>query len=106
MDGATRDVEAINNIEFPLFCKGICPYDSKGRLEVIDYRAPIVCGNVFINHGDLVFADMEGIAIIPKGMADQVIDMALKKVNAENIVRDQLKAGRSAKEVYDEYGVL
>ena len=106
IDGATRDIRAINKMGFPTFCRGVSPYDSKGRLDVMRYRVPIKCGGVLVKQGDLLYADMEGIAVIPKGMEEKVIKLALEKIKTEKIVRDKLASGTTAKDVYEKYGVL
>lgn len=106
VDGATRDVRLIDKMNFPLYCRGISPYDSKGRIDVIRYAVPIKCGGVLVNHGDLIFADQEGIAVIPAGIEDKVFELALEKIKKEKIVRECLKTGTSAVDVYEKYGVL
>jgi len=106
VDGCTRDVAAIEKMGFPLYCKGINPLDSKGRLDVIAYGVPVVCGGVLVNHGDVIYADREGVAVIPADIVDEVIEKTLEKLSMEDIVREELKAGVSATEVYKKYQVL
>ena len=88
IDGCTRDAKKIMELGYPLFVRGYCPYDSNGRTDVIAYKVPIMCGDVLVNQGDLVFADFDGVVVVPKDIADEVIEKALQKVQAENIVRD------------------
>lgn len=106
IDGCTRDARMIINMGFQLFVRGFCPYDSKGRIDVIAYQVPIKCGGVLVNPGDYIFGDIDGIVVIPSKIADQVIQKALEKVAGENIVREKLKAGENVKDVYDEFGIL
>jgi regulator of RNase E activity RraA len=91
---------------FPLFVRGSSPYDSKGRTDVIAYQVPIVCGNVLVKPGDIIFADIDGIVIIPQDIEDEVIKKALEKVRGENKVREELLAGVSVKEVFNKYHIL
>lgn len=106
IDGATRDTAYIERMGFPLFCKGIMPLDSKGRMDVIAYQVPVMCGGVLVNPGDVVYADRDGVAVIPADVLDKVIEMTLHKLSMEDVVRDDLKKGVSATEVYEKYGVL
>jgi len=106
IDGLTRDSKRIIKMGFPVFARGTSPADSKGRSEVVAYQVPINCGGVFVNPGDFVFADLDGIVVIPKNMVDKVIAKALEKVSGENTVRKELRSGVSAKEVYDKYKIL
>jgi len=106
IDGLTRDSRKIVKMGFPVFVRGTSSYDSKGRTEVIAYQVPIVCGEVLVNPGDLVFGDYDGVVVVPQQLEEQVITKALEKVSGENRVREELRAGVSAKEVFRRYGIL
>jgi len=106
IDGLTRDQKKIIEMGFPLFVRGSSPYDSKGRTNVIAYQVPIVCGNVLVKPGDIIFADVDGIVAIPQDIEDEVIKKALEKVHGENKVREELLAGISVKEVFNKYHIL
>ena len=106
IDGFTRDASRIKKMEFPLFTRGFCPYDSKGRTDVIAYQVPIECGGVRTTPGDLIFGDIDGIVVIPASIADEVIEKALKKIKDEDMVRGKLSAGENVKDVYQKYGIL
>lgn len=106
IDGFTRDTRQIMEMEFPLFVKGMCALDSKGRTDVIAYQTPIVCGGVRVNPGDIVFADNDGVVVIPADLTEIVIERAFEKVHGENMVRDEILAGVSATEVFQKYHIL
>jgi regulator of RNase E activity RraA len=91
---------------FPVFCRGIHPADSLGRLDVAEHDVPIDCGDVLVRTGDLVVADDDGIVIVPQGIADRAIDLAEEKVRGENLVRQALAEGMSVTEAFRRYGVL
>ena len=106
IDGLTRDQNKIIEMDLPLFVKGSSPYDSKGRTEVIAYQVPIVCGGVLVHPGDIVFADVDGIVVIPQDIEDEVIKKAREKVCGENKVREELLSGVSFKDVFNKYHIL
>jgi 4-hydroxy-4-methyl-2-oxoglutarate aldolase len=106
IDGLTRDQNKIIEMDFPLFVKGTSPYDSKGRTDVIAYQVPIVCGNVLVKPGDIIYADVDGISVIPQEIEDEVIKKALEKVSGENKVREELLSGVSVREVFNKYHIL
>jgi regulator of RNase E activity RraA len=106
IDGFTRDTKQIMTMDFPLYVRGIHPLDSKGRTDVIAYQVPIKCGGVVVNPGDIVFADNDGIAVIPKAVEQAVLIKALEKVRGENTVRKEILAGASATEVWKKYHIL
>ncbi len=67
-----------------------------------DIDAPIMCREVRVQPGEMVFGDYDGIVVIPR----EVEDAALAKVNGENHTRDELLQEWLLGEVYAKYGVL
>jgi 4-hydroxy-4-methyl-2-oxoglutarate aldolase len=106
IDGYSRDVKKVAQLELPLYCLGTCSLDSKGRSDVISYNKPIVCGDVKVYPGDIIFADTDGIVVIPQDIAEEVLTKAEAKVMGENKVREELAAGKSLKIVFDKYKIL
>ncbi len=106
IDGYTRDVRLIQEMQFPVFSTGIYPVDSAGRGMVISYNTPINCGGVVVHPGDIIFGDYDGVVVIPEDAAEEVIAKAIHKVEGENMTRDELRQGATLREVYDKYGVL
>jgi regulator of RNase E activity RraA len=106
IDGMTRDAAKIIEMRFPVFALGMMPADSRGRLEVTAIRQPVQIGEVLVQDGDLIVCDLDGCVAVPQVIEDQVIEAALGKVSAENVVRDLLQKGASIQQVFDEYGVL
>jgi 4-hydroxy-4-methyl-2-oxoglutarate aldolase len=106
IDGYTRDSQAIMSMGFPVFCRGIHPADSLGRLDVLGHNVPIVCGGVTVMPGDLILADYDGIAVVPSGIALKTLENAEEKVRGENVVRKALGEGMSCTEAFKRYGIL
>ena len=106
IDGVTRDASKIIEKKFPVFARGISPYDSFGRSEVVAYDEPIDCAGVTVNSGDIVFADFDGIVVIPESVAEAVVDAAEEKASREKIVDAEFKRGRKVREVFAAYRVL
>ena len=106
LDGLTRDVSKIIEMNFPVFATGFSPLDSKGRLDAISHGQPIRIGDCVVRPGDIVFGDVDGVVVVPAELADQALPKALEKVTGENKVREELAKGRSVREVFDQYGIL
>ena len=106
IDGLTRDTQAIIEMNFPVFCRGIHPADSLGRLDVAAHNVPISCGGVHISPCDLVLADHDGVVVIPHAMAEKTLKLAEEKVSGENLVRKALASGMSTTEAFAKYGIL
>ncbi|MGQ0567805.1 MAG: RraA family protein [Gemmobacter sp.] len=105
-DGLVRDVRHIRALGLPVFHGGIGPLDTRGRARMIERDTPVEIAGVRMERGDIVFADIDGVVVIPLARAPEVIDRALEKVTMENHSRDELRSGRLLREVYEKYGVL
>jgi len=106
VDGAVRDVAKMKAMKFPVFARGMNPYDSRDRQRVIDIDIPIELDGIRICPGDLIAADIDGIVIIPQAVEAQVVLTAWRKVHAENQVRDAIRNGMSATKAFETFGVL
>jgi regulator of RNase E activity RraA len=106
IDGLTRDAARILAMDFPVFASGFSPLDSKGRLDGIAFGQPIRIGACVVRPGDWVFGDIDGVVVVPAKLADQALPRAFDKLGGENRVRAELARGRSAREVFAEYGIL
>ena len=106
VDGLSRDSWGIEDMRFPVFATGVTPADSKGRLEVIAIRQPILAGGVAVADGDLVLADQDGVVVVPAALEEDVVGQALEKVASETTIRDVLRQGTSIRKVFDEHGIL
>jgi len=106
IDGLVRDIKKIEAQGFPVFAAGIKPVDSRGRGLVVDYSLPVECGGVLVAPRDLVFADYDGVVVIPAGVVAEAVRLAMDKATRENHSRAELKRGAYLRDVYNKYGVL
>ncbi len=105
-DSQVRDVVRIIEMGFPVYTTGIRPLDSQGRARVMAYDVPVKCGDVLVHPNDLVFADYDGVVVIPQAVEEQVFKLAQEKARQETLSRQELLAGASLRDVYKKYGVL
>lgn len=106
IDGAARDIAVTRRMAFPVFARSTCPYDSRDRQRVVDLDVPVEIAGVRFCPGDLVVADEDGVVVVPKHIEEEAIRRAWDKVHAENTVREEIRAGAMAAEVFKKYGVL
>jgi len=105
-DSQVRDCNRIIDMGFPVYCAGIRPLDSRGRGRVMAYDVPVMCGEVLVRPGELVFADFDGVVVIPQQVEDKVLQLAADKAGKENLSRKEILEGKTLRQVYDKYGVL
>ncbi len=105
-DSQIRDCLKIKALGFPVFCRGIRPLDSMGRGRVMTYDVPVRCGDVLVRPGELIYADFDGVVVIPKEVEDEALRLAAEKAGKESASRRELLQGKTLREVYDRYKVL
>ncbi|HKV80459.1 MAG TPA: RraA family protein [Candidatus Sulfotelmatobacter sp.] len=76
IDGGVRDVAYLRKIAFPVFATGIVPSTSVHHYRFAGSQIPVVCNGVSVNAGDLVVADSDGVAVVPKAQAQAVLAVA------------------------------
>ena len=106
LDGYTRDTAMVLEQDFPVFCSGTWAQDSSIRTYVFDYRCDIEIGQVTVHDGDIVFGDVDGVLIIPKEIAGEVIEKALAKASTEKVMRKAIENGMLVTEAFEKFGVL
>jgi regulator of RNase E activity RraA len=106
IDGFHRDTPQILSQDWPVFSSGSYAQDSGVRSVVLDYRVPIEIGGVSIQTGDLIVGDRDGVLVIPQAVELEVIERALEKAKAENIVRKAIEGGMSSTDAFEHFGIL
>ena len=106
VDGGVRDLAKMRQMQFPVFARGICVYDSLHRQRVIDLDVPVEIDGVRFSPGDLVIADLDGVVVVPREAEQETIARAWQKVHAENEVRDAIRGGMKATAAFEKYGIL
>ena len=59
-----------------------------------------------VKPGDVIFADFDGVVVIPSEIFEKVVEMSFEKRNKESHTREELLQGKLLAEVYQKYGVL
>lgn len=108
VDAPTRDIKLIERDGFLLFSDGVQCTDAYGKWQITEYEIPIVMpgihGNVEINPGDYIFGDADGVLVIPRDCVDQVISGAEKRLEQENLVREEINHTNDILELNDRVG--
>jgi regulator of RNase E activity RraA len=106
VDGYTRDAERIARHGYPVFAAGSRPIDMKGRGQFLAAGGIIEVDGVRVTPGDLVFADRDGVVIVPRALETDVLARAYDKVGKEDLAREALRGGTRMEQVWEDYGVL
>ena len=106
IDGYHRDTPKVLEQDWPVFSRGRYAQDSSVRTAVTNFRCPIEIGGVWIEPGDLVFGDLDGVVIVPRALEKEVIPRALEKARGEKKVRKAIEGGMSATDAFKKFGIL
>lgn len=82
IDGVVRDIGEVKQMKFPVFGRGVIPMPGIKK-EALALNTPIVAGGIDVNPGDIIVADEEGIAVLPKDKANEIYEEAKKRVDEE-----------------------
>ncbi len=105
-DGAVRDTGGIDELGYPTYAAACCARDAEGRMTILSYGEPIVCGGVAVNPGDIVRGDPDGIIVVPAALAGDVVAAGETRRSGESVVKRDLREGRSVTDVFADYGIL
>ena len=92
VDGAIRDVAEIRSLRFPVWARSTTPLTGEATGEG-EINVPIRCGGVLVNPGDIVVADDDGVAVVPSGEAEAVLEEAIKREHLEQAVMQEIRNG-------------
>jgi regulator of RNase E activity RraA len=106
VDGYSRDTNGILDLNFPTFSYGCYAQDQAPRGKVIDFRVPINIKGVSIKPGDIVLGDVDGVCIVPREIEAEVFKLAIEKARGEKMVQKKIEEGMSAKDAFEQYGIM
>jgi regulator of RNase E activity RraA len=106
INGYSRDTRGILALGFPTFSCGRYAQDQGPRGKVVDFRVAVDIGGVHVEPGDVIFADLDGVCVVPRRAERDVFAAAFEKVRQEHTVRKALEDGMRAAEAFEKYGVL
>jgi len=75
-DSGVRDTDEIIKQRIPLYCDGVSRGIIPGRVELDSYQEPVQCGGVYVQPGDLVVGDGDGVIVIPADRIEQALPIA------------------------------
>jgi len=99
-DGPVRDSGAIAALDFPVYCAGGSAPLNLIHHHAIDLDVPIGCGGVAVYPGDVIVGDDEGVAVIPRHLADEVAADAEQQEAMEAFILERIQRGAALPGTY------
>ncbi len=94
-DGALRDSPYLRTIDFPCFVRSVHGFAHNAQHWAADMNLPIACGNVLVEPDDILVGDDDGVAVIPRKLAEEVAEVSVKQENKEVFLRELIDKGES-----------
>jgi regulator of RNase E activity RraA len=82
IDGLVRDIGEIRENKVPIFARGVIPMPG-GKKNAVPVNIPIIAGGISVNPGDIIVADEEGVAVIPRDNAEEIYYQTKTNVEKE-----------------------
>ena len=104
IDGGVRDTPQIRKLQFPVFSRGVVPSTSVNHYRFVGMNIPVTCAGVQVSPGDIVTADEDGVAVVPKARAADVLKKAQELDNTEHSMLPFIEKYRSITEAVAKFG--
>lgn len=104
--GATRDKDNVIKMQYPVFSSGYNCKDVRNRATLESYNRTIAIAGVKINPNDLIFADDDGIIVIPAKHEEEIMDAIIEKINIENNVLKEIMMNKNPIDILNTVGAF
>jgi regulator of RNase E activity RraA len=106
IDGGVRDVAYLRKIGFPVYATGIVPSTSVHHYRFGGSQIPVTCDRVTVNAGDIVVADSDGVVVVPRAKAQEVLNLAQQMDFKEHSMYAVIEQMKSIVEAVKKFGRL
>jgi regulator of RNase E activity RraA len=104
VDGSIRDTPQIGKLQFPVFSRGVAPSTTINHYRFAGANIAVTCAGVRVSAGDIVTADEDGVAVVPRAHAAEVLKKAQDLDNTEHTMIPFIEKFRSIKEAVAKFG--
>jgi regulator of RNase E activity RraA len=103
VDGGVRDLEEMQEHQFPVFARHMTPLTGRTRLAVTAINEPISCGGVRVRPGDIIVADGSGVTCVPKEHAQKVAELSQRYARDDELAAGELAKGLTFREAMTKF---
>jgi 4-hydroxy-4-methyl-2-oxoglutarate aldolase len=99
IDGGVRDSDEMAAMDFPVFSRSVTVVGTVKEYPG-DLRSPVRIGGIVVHPGDLIVGDADGVIVLPRDAADDVIERADQRVADERRILGEIRNGRTTLDLY------
>ncbi len=104
IDGGLRDTPQLRRIQMPVFSRGIVPSTSVNHYRCTGVNVAVKAAGVTVNPGDIIVADEDGVAVVPRDKAEAVLKRAQELDDTEHRMYPFIEKFKSMKEAVAKFG--
>lgn len=101
--GAVRDVQAIRDLNYPLYCSAVYMRSGKNRVHKAQEQSPLLINNVVVNPNDVIVADDNGVVVIPQALVSVILQRVTAIRFTETQIQMAIKSGISLEEARERF---
>ena len=104
VDASIRDTPQIKRLQFPVFSRGIAPSTTINHYRFAGANVPVLCAGVRVNPNDIIVADEDGVVVVPRAKAAEVLKKAQQLDDTEHQMIPFIEKFRSIKQAVEKFG--
>ena len=99
LEAGCRDIAALAEMKFPVWSRAV---SAQGTVKETlgNVNMPLVCAGALVHPGDVIVADDDGVVVVPRLKAAEVLKKSLEREDKEAATRARLKAGELGLDIY------
>ena len=90
-DGSIRDSNSIRDYQIPVYAHSSTAKQGPGVMLPWSVNEPINCGGILVREGDIILGDEDGVVVLPQIISSEVLDIATKRMEIEEVVKNELQ---------------
>jgi regulator of RNase E activity RraA len=106
VDGGVRDTPQVTKLQFPVFSRGVVPSTTVNHYRVTSRNVPVTCAGVPVRASDIIVADMDGVVVVPREKAAEVLKKAQQLDETEHSMYPFIEKYKSIREAVSKFGRL
>jgi 4-hydroxy-4-methyl-2-oxoglutarate aldolase len=106
VDGGVRDTPQIARLQFPVFSRGVVPSTTVNHYRFAGKNIAVNCAGVEVHPSDIIVADMDGVVVVPRERAAEVLKKAQQLDESEHSMYPFIEKYKSIREAVAKFGRL